>query len=287
MGDILKKKQHRLWNTIIFILLLAIFLLSPVCASIRSYVVMYPYSYLHQRDSVLVKNKISFHIPGGNSTSKADWYPFVISFNSSEGLSAHLGEPVEFTILYNFGHFNLREGTSSYYDLNSPYYSSFYGGYIIKPVEEERKIGFHDNNTINVEELAKVTEYDQKYLVLSSMGCPAEQRVFAEEIVTMDYQVEYAGYDNWVRVDSTIETNSPVHEYQGFQMGYLQYGQPIGRFHYKEDFPVINLNGRVYVRYFEEFHATIVLYIMAPSWDTIDEVDSEILSKSEIDFLDS
>jgi hypothetical protein len=88
----------------------------------------------------------------------------------------------------------------------------------------------------------------------------------------------------YIRIRSTIETNSPAHEYKGFKMGYLQYGRPAGRYHYKEDFPIIILNGRVYVRYFEEFQATVVLYTMAPSWNTINEVDNEILSKAVIGF---
>jgi hypothetical protein len=283
MSGRLRRKRIRRWKVII-VLLLVIFLLSPLSAPFRSYAVMYPYSILHQRSSVLARNKISFHIPGGNYTSWADWYPFVISFNANEGLSAYLGETVEFTVLYNFGHFNILEGASSYYDPSSHYYSSFYGGYIIKPATEGRKIGFHDDNTINVEELAKIAEYDQKYLVLPSLGCPVELRVFTEEISAVQYEVEYVGYDNWVKVDSTIETNSPAHEYKGFKMGYLQYGRPAGRYHYKEDFPIIILNGRVYVRYFEEFQATVVLYTMAPSWNTINEVDNEILSKAVIGF---
>ena len=66
---------------------------------------MLPYSRMHKRDSVLNKNRITFHIPGGSSTSKADWYPFVITFNDNRGLSSYLGESVEFTVLYSFGHF--------------------------------------------------------------------------------------------------------------------------------------------------------------------------------------
>ena len=53
----------------------------------------------------------------------------------------------------------------------------------------------------------------------------------------------------------------------------FQYGRPLGRFEYHEDFPVIDLKGRVYAKYFEEINATIVLYAMAPDWKVIDEVD--------------
>ncbi len=276
------KKRKRLWILILVLLLCIALLLSPVGAPIRSYAVMRPYSSFCYRDSLMKTDSIRFRIPGGASTKKPDWYPFVITFNDDEGLSGYLGEQVEFTILYAFGHFSMRKGTSSYYDPGSDYYSSFYGGYVVKPRDKERKFGFLPDGKVNPEELSKVPEYDQKVLVLSSLGCPQEKRVFREEISSVQYHVEYAGYPDWVRIDSGIETNSPVHEYKGFRQGYLQYGKPMGRFQYHEDFPVIPLKGRVYVRYFEEFQATIVLYNMAPSWETVDECDREILSETSI-----
>ena len=276
------KKRKRLWILILVLLLCIALLLSPVGAPIRSYAVMRPYSSFCYRDSLMKTDSIRFRIPGGASTKKPDWYPFVMTFNDNEGLSGYLGEQVEFTILYNFGHFPLWKGTSSYYDPGSDYYSSFYGGYIIKPGDKCRRFGFLPDGEINAEEIVKVPEYDQRALVLSSIGCSWEQSVFREEISSIQYAVQYAGYRDWARIDSGIRTNSPVHQYRGFQQGYLQYGRPQGRFSYSGDFPVIDLKGRVYVRYFEEYQATIVLYIMAPSLDTVNECDREILSKTII-----
>jgi hypothetical protein len=279
------KNRKRLMNAVLIVLLFITFLLSPAGAPLLSYAVMAPYSYMHQWDSVLSRNKIKLNIPGGAATKKPDWYPFVITFNDNDGLSAYLGEDVEFTVLYNFGHFPPRSGTSSYYDPASPYYSSFYGGYIVKltkPQSDDRRFGFLENGEINAEELSKIPEYDQKYLVLSSLGCPAEQRVFSENLLSASYHVNYAGYNDWVRIDSEIRTNSPAHELKGYQQGYLQYGKPLGRLGYEEDFPVISLKGRVYARYFDEYRAAIVLYIMAPSWETINECDRDILSKTSI-----
>ncbi|NLB40962.1 MAG: hypothetical protein GX815_01625 [Clostridiales bacterium] len=120
-------------------------------------------------------------------------------------------------------------------------------------------------------------------MVLPTLGCPLDQRVFEEKISDIEYNVEYVGYDDWVRVDSDIKTNSPAHESKGFQQGYLQFGKPMGNLDYSEDFPIIDLKGRVYVRYFKEFQATIVLYIMAPSWKTVNECDIDILSKTRFD----
>ena len=278
------KSKNKLLRTALIFLLIIILLISPVGGVVRSSIIMLPYSYMHHRESVLSKSQITFHIPGGLYTKKPDWYPFVITFNDNEGLSAYLGESVEFTVLYNFGHFQPAKGSSSYYNPNSPYYSSFYGGYIVKPAEENRRFGFFEDGSINTEELVKVPEYDQKYLVLSSLGCPSEKRIFQEDIISIHNKVEYAGFNDWIRVDSKIRTNSPVHEYQGFHQGYLQYGRPMGRFNFQEDFPLVELKGRVYVKYFEELKATIVLYAMAPSWKVIDEVDMEILSQTELSF---
>ena len=275
-------KEIRFLNKILIILLSIIFILSPYAASLRSYAIMLPYSYLHHRNSVLSKNNIKFTILGGAYTSKKDWYPFVITFNDDEGLSNYLGEEVEFTVLYNFGHFPLRQGTSSYYNPESPYYSSFYGGYIVKPSTKDRKFGFLDDEKIYAEELSLVPQFDQVHLVLSSLGCPYKQRVFNDNAVSIEYNVDYAGYQDWVRIDSEIETNSPVHQYQGYQQGYLQYGRPLGIFHYEKDFPVITLKGRAYARYFKEYQATFVLYIMAPTWDTVGKCDQDILSKAVI-----
>ncbi len=276
------KRRKCLWILILVLLFCVALLFSPIGAPIRSYVVMRPYSAFCYRDSLMKKDSIRFRIPGGASTKKPDWYPFVMTFNDSEGLSRYLGEQVEFTILYNFGYFPLSKGTSSYYVPGSDYYSSFYGGYIIKPGDKNRRFGFLPDGKIDAGEIVKVPEYDQRALVLSSIGCPWEESVFREEISSVQYSVQYAGYGDWVRIDSGIRTNSPVHEYRGFQQGYLQYGRTPGRLSHSGDFPVIDLAGRVYVRYFEEYHATIVLYIMAPSLETVNECDREILSKTTI-----
>lgn len=277
------KKRRYLRSSILILALCVIFLFSPIFASIRSYAVMLPYSYLHHRNSTLKKNNIRFHIPGGIKTKKRDWYPFIITFNDDEGLSRYLGDQVEFTILYSFGHFPLWKGNSTYYDPNSPFYSSFYGGYVVKPKDTTRKFGFLSNGEIDLEEISKVPEFDQKYLALASIGCSRDKSIFSEDVCSVDYNIDYIGYEDWIRIDSTIETSSPMHNVNEFQRGYIQYGKPKDKFQSNEDFPVIDLKGRVYVRYFEEFQATMVLYIMAPSWEIIQDCDRDILSKSSID----
>lgn len=262
---------------------IALFLILPITASLRSYIVMYPYSQINKKDSVLHKEDIDFNIPGGTFTSRKNWYPFVNTFTDDEGLSDYIGEAVQFTVLYNFGHFTSK-GYSTYYDPKSPYYSSFYGGYIVKPEEKGRRFGFHDNGEINKDELAKVPKYDQTHLVLPTLGCYGNRKVFQNDILSIEKGIDYAGYKGWVKVDSEIKTNSPLHRPTGFKQGYLQFGRPRASLIpvTEEDFNVVTLKGRVYARYFEEFDATIMLFIMAPDWETVEQCDGEILSHTEI-----
>ncbi len=269
---------------------LVAFLLSPLSSMARSLAVMAPYSLLCYQRSVLKQEGIRLRIPGGISTLKSDWYPIVITFNDDEGMSRYLGEDVRFTVLYSFGHYDHFKGSSVYYDPISPYFSSFYGGYIIKPEDGTRRFGFNKDGTVNTTELAKVPEYDQLYLVLSSLGCPGDKLLFKSTDALIEYDVEYAGFSGWVRIDSNIRTSSPVHEYKEFHQAYLQYGKPFIRQKDKaglEEFYAVTLRGRAYARYFEEFKATIVLYIMAPSWTTVEECDSMLLSRTRIQWTQS
>jgi len=244
---------------------------------------MSPYSYIHKLQSIIRKNKIEFYIPGGRITKGKDWYPFVVTFNDDEGFSKYTNMDLSLTVLYNFGHFESIKGSSSYYNPTSPYYSSFYGGYVIYNNETPAKsFGFYDNGEINVDELALVPKYDQTRLVLPSLGCPLDEIIFRSTIDNIDKSVEYLGIDGWTMVNTTIITNSPIHKAKESQRGYLQYGNPQEDYYDGEDFPPITLKGRVYVRYFKEYKATFALYILAPEVDTIDGCDKNILSKSRI-----
>ena len=124
MVILVKLKKYRIYKILAFCLII-FFLFSPLGASIRSYAIMFPYSHLHHRESVLYKNNIKLTIPGGIKTRKPDWYPFVIAFKDCEEVSKDLGEEVEFTNLYNFGHFALLQWASTYYNPDSAYYGSF------------------------------------------------------------------------------------------------------------------------------------------------------------------
>ena len=265
------------------LLILFIFSKTPLYYSFRSYAIMYPYSYLHKLNSVLYKKGIDFYIPGGNSTSKPDWYPFIMTFNDDEGFSNFTGQKLSFTVLYSFGHFDALKGCSTYYNPSSEYYSSFYGGYIVHDNKNsDNMYGFKSNGKIDTDMLTLVPKYDQTVLVLPSIGCTTDKIVFDTSIDSIEENINYIGIDGWTKVDSTITTNSPVHTYSDKHMGYIQYGKPNKAYYPEDNFPVIKLKGRIYAKYIDKYRSTFVLYVMAPSDEIIEECDREFLSKSII-----
>ncbi len=244
---------------------------------------MLPYSYKHKHESIIDKKSIVFYIPDGLSTSKKDWYPFMMFHNADKGFSQYSKRNLSLTILYNFGHFELKEGASSYYNPNSPYYSSFYGGYTVYDHENPNNAyGFFDNNKININELTQIPKYDQTKLVLPSLGCPESKIAFNSTIDCIEYNVNYLGTEGWTKIDSTIKTTSPIHKFSKNYLGYIQYGKPIEKYFYGESFPIITLKGRIYVKYIVRHKMTFILYVLASDKKTVDECDKNILSKSII-----
>ncbi len=243
---------------------------------------MPPYSYIQKQDSILNKKNIDFYIPGGVATKEKDWYPFMLYFNSDEGFSSYSGKNLSLTILYSFGAFNHKKGFSTYYDSDSLYYSSFCGGYAVYNHDEPTNPFGFSNKGINIDELALIPKYDQTRLVLPSIGCPYNKITFNTNIDDVQYDVNYIGIDGWTKIDSTIITNSPIHNPEKNYHGYIQYGKPVQNIKVEEEFPLIELKGRMYAIYFEEHNMTFILYVLAPTLDTVNKCDRDILSKANI-----
>lgn len=278
---ILIMKKNFLNLILIFLLVFIITINTSLWFPLRSYFVMFFYSKIQHKDSLLNKYNIQLDIPGGLSTQKKDWYPFVMIFNDNIGFSNYSNKDLSLTILYNFGHFKLKDGSSSYYDPNSKYYSSFYGGYLVKNNDtSESPFGFCSDGTINLDEIALAPKYDQEKLVLSSLGCTKDKLKFEVSVDNIEYGVNYINSDNWIKVDSTIITNSPIHRFKEDHIAYIQYGRPIDRYFENEDFFDISLKGRTYVKYFKDYDMSIFLYVLSPSITTIEECDNDILSKT-------
>ncbi len=245
---------------------------------------MFFYSKIQEEESLLNKYDINLKIPGGLSTKNKDWYPFVMIFNDDTGFSEILDRKAALTILYNFGYFKLKDGASTYYDPSSRYFSSFYGGYLVKNSDNSNTpFGFYGDGQINLEEISLVPKYDQEELVLSSLGCLRKDMRFDVSIDSIEYDISYINHGNWVKIDSTIITNSPVHMYRKSQRAYIQYGEPIDRYYTGNDFPLITLRGRTYVKYLKEYDLSLFLYVLAPTMDAIEECDKNILSKTMLE----
>lgn len=250
---------------------------------LRSYAIMFPYSFIHKYNSFINKIDFNIHIPGGLSTKERDWYPFMIYFNNDKGFSKHINKNLSITILYNFGAFNHKSGMSSYYDANSPYYSSFYGAYIIRDNDNPiNMFGYNKNNTLNIDEISKLVTYDQKNLVLTSLGLDSTKSSFNFDITNINKNIDYLGHTNWTKVDAKIKTNGPIHRFKSHKRGYIQYGRPPHLDPDISNFPVIDLYGRVYIKYFDEYNITVILYGMMSSMEILNQWDEEILEKTII-----
>lgn len=275
-------KRKTIVSIIIIAIVLTIILLSaPLKYSVRSYTFMYFNNIIQKKDSLFKSNSIELKMPGGRETRKKDWYPFVLYHNDNEGFSRYIGKKVSLTILYNFGHFNILQGMSSFFDSSSQYYSGFYGAYIVKE-HRGKSFVFFEDGSLNIEGALKIPQYDYKYLVLESLGCPKNKRVFNTVIEIVQENISYIGYDGWTRVDSKVITNGSIHNYTKNLKAYIQYGVPRKEYFTDEEFPIIKLYGRTYVKYFREKDVTIFLYILAPKRSTIESCDEEILSKSNM-----
>ena len=224
----IKKKMSRKKKLIIAAALaLVLFLLSLMLPYAVSLGVMSAYSGMHRRESIMAEKGIQLEIPGGNATAEKDWYPFVMVFNPGESFGRAAGDSeLRLTVLYNFGAFDLRRGCSSIYNVDSEYYSSFYGAYLVtgcdntkdRSVEKGKApFGFSDDGAMNVHEVAMVPKYDFQHLVLGDFGIGTSEEVFQWDAETAAEDVSYLGYDGWSRVDANLLINGAAHIKRDFR----------------------------------------------------------------------
>jgi len=236
---------------------------------LRSMMVMSVYSGQHSNDSVLKKHGLTVDIPSGQG-----WYPFVMTYNA-ENFSAWSGINADMSILYNFGAFDPMARTSSVYDAGSDKYSAFYGAYVLH--KDGGVFGFSEDN-VEMDEIIKAVKYDYTQLVLAGFGC--DDIVFELDKYEMKQKAWYAGSGGWERIDAAMTTNGVAHQYKESKTAYLQYGPPTQAV--QEDFAVITLQGRLYIKYFEDVDCTVMLYVIAPDTEAVDSCDTDILSNTAI-----
>lgn len=245
------------------------------------------YKELNKKESILSVENVDIEIPSGSYTQSKDWFPMMIWYHDEGGFSQLMGEELDLTVLYAFGDFNSSFGTSSYYDVESSFYGAFYGGYAIKNKDNPKdRFGFNDDNSIAAKELESVPKYDQTYLVLPALGCPAKERVFQSKVINVKDNTTYAGSSGWTRIDTSIYTNGPAHHSDSFNIGYLQYGKPLKPIASNPNFQPQWFLGRMYVKYFEEIEMTIGLYVMCKDEKQLNICDETLLNNTKIN-LDS
>lgn len=266
--------------------LLLLFCLSPLANVFYSMAVMSIYSRMNQADSLLTTEDITLSIPGGLTTLRSDWYPFVMTFTADSGFQRFAGDSsLSLTILYNFPAFSLWRGCSRLYDTSSPYYNSFYGAYLVKtaagaPYGFTRLADgtlFPDAATV-----AEIPNYDFSRLVLSEFGLTNKNSVFSWEITDISEPLFYAGNDGFYRIDATLTVNGASHKSVGFTPSYLQYGKP--NYPVTESLAPVPMYGRLYGRYLEKKGVSLFFYIVATDKNVLEECDREILGHSTLNY---
>jgi len=257
------------------VLLIAAALIFWFFYPLRSLIVMGVYSGQHKQESVHKQHGFSVGIPSGSG-----WYPFVMTYNA-DGFAAWSGIDADMSILYNFGAFDTATRTSSFYNTDSDRYCSFYGAYVLH--KDDGVFGIADDGNVNMEDITQAVAYDYTQLVLSGFGC--DDSVFCVDEYVLQQDVLYAGSNGWTRIDAAMTTNGVSHRYKESKTAYLQYGPPTQAL--QEDFAVTTLQGRLYIKYFEDYDCTVMLYVIAPNIDAADACDKDILSKSVISRLEN
>lgn len=281
---LLDKKSKALLIFTASLLLFTLLATAPFTRVLYSTAIMSVYSGICEKESLLVSEDIDLHIPGGLRTLKSDWFPLVMTFHPGESFGRSVGKDCSLTILYNFPAFSPVKGCSRLYDSESPYYSSFYGAYLVK---SDRPYGFVLNEKgeitgVHEEDTAAVAKYDYKTLVLADFGLSYGDFVFEFEATDKQDGVSYAGSEGWYRIDAEMTVNGCAHKKESFAQSYLQYGVP--SFEADEPFYPVKMYGRMYGRYLEEKNVSVFFYIIAASKDVLEDCDKQLLSKSSMDY---
>lgn len=277
-------KNNKTLIVAVFILLFAISI-AFLDSSSRSHIIMNLMSW-KEAFHVLGKNEglaIEFVDPGSAKENGLNWYSNMLLFNTRDisfsSIDLHGDEMLDMSIYYTFGDFE--QGRSSIYDLNSPYNSAFYGAYMIK-----LKPGQQSEEVIDLAELAEaVTRYDYLDLILSQLGLSNEDAYFEPEAIVIKEGINKFGIDDWVKIDSHLNTRAVIHIPDVFRQHYLQFGKPnaVGT---NDDFPPITLFGRTYCKYFEDKDLYIIFYIQAANEDLLESTDKYLLSQSKVSTKD-
>gem|GEM_PF-825838 len=264
------KKTHKSYRwpkklMMALIALVSILLFIGMIPRIRTSVVMPIVSAVELKNASPV---ISFDIPNAESLA---WLPHMLIYEDKGGYNTRFKASVHLTIYYAFGAFD-SWSHARFYDENSPYYSAFYGGYVVENVGED--VSVHQKM------IETIPAYDYQYLILKDLGCPEDMLFFEPKIVSVEENVEISGYLDWTRYDVQIDTRGSAHTRQGFVRHDLEFGTP--PIPLEGDFSKISLLGRIYTRYDASLDTLLILYVIAPSEAVVSATDCESLLKTTI-----
>ncbi|MBS7526630.1 hypothetical protein KHM83_08075 [Fusibacter paucivorans] len=228
---------------------------------------------------------IALSIPVHDSDTSLAWYPQMLTYNDRGGYNRMNNVNTELTIYYTFGDFSGygSKAHAAFYDVESPYYASFFGGYVIGNAG-----GDWSQKPIL---LASVPHYDYTQLILSALGCPDKRLKFEYEVLETEEGVYTAGSDRWTRYDLRIETTGVTHPQRDFLMHDLQFGpSPLPAAYSPEliagSFEPIVLYAVLYAKYYAAQDTEIMLYVLTADKQLLEQTDERLLSKTTLHFTD-
>ncbi len=254
----------------------------PLVLRTASLVIMHFVSSDAYDNSPVEKLGIKLDIPGGLSTFAHDWAPEVLVFHPS-GFGSYTGDGSDLTVYYNYPAYSPLHLCSNIYDKSSPYYCGFYGAYIVNG-DYGFNASIDGSYCANIDDIQQIPVYDYKYLVLANFGLKSKDFYMNPESVSVTEEVKYAGLDGWTLVDASFKAPGVCHKPSGFASSYVQYGVPT--YSCDSDFDETALHARMYIKYFPEKSCSVCFYIVAAGMDVIESCDKEILSHSELNFID-
>lgn len=253
----------------ILILLLAlslVFLLTPFMARARSLGVMTVYDRYQDHYSIPMKENLLVDIP----LKSMDFYPLLVTFNDGPGLSRFMGRSVDFTVEYTFADFPPWIGHSPIYDEDHPLYNAYLGIYYVKGYK----------NLLTEEDALKVASYDATHLALPAVGLSSQDAVFEVNKTSQTRENLNFSQRDWILYTSEIKTNSHRHSSKSFSPGDLQFGKSPKT---SIDYPLIKMEGRLYLTYLEEKDINLCIYVLVKDEKTADYIHEEIILATNVE----
>lgn len=264
-----KKQLAGLTGGLIVVLCLYLLGFSPTLAGLRSDLVLRAQGASFATASVFHQAGLEMAVPTSAQTGDGRWSNQMKLFHSGENFP-HTGAG-QLSILYNFGAFT--DGRSAFYNPDAATFNAHYGVYAIH--QPNGAFGYR-NGAVDLKAITDLVAFDQLELVMTSLGCPAALKHFDAQITAIQPGPTMAGFNDWLQLDAIIQTNAPLYQEQGFQLGTLQYGRPPD--HYAgPDFPVVLMVGRLYLRYDQPRQLTVIYFVIGKDTEVVNETSKTYL----------